>query len=168
MAAELVYSAEEEAAQKEWDNGLFACCSDHESCRFCIMSCFCPGVSYAINFNSMTGDGPYAACVTHTCVDVGMLTELFNIFSLFMPYAPLPPIACCLRYTHRRAAADGRERAGMSMLKETFCWPCSLTQVRKEFSQNTEEKKKKIAASSDLLGTLGLVRNMRHNMEPPV
>jgi hypothetical protein len=46
------------------------------------------------------------------------------------------------------------------MLMETFCWSCSLTQVRKEFSQNTEEKKKTIVSSSDLLGTLGPVNKM--------
>ena len=150
-------------AQKEWDTGLFACCSDQDSCRFCILSCFCPGVSYAINFKTITGNdsGPLAAvCITHTCVDAFMLTDFFHTFTFFDGFNPLPPVACCLRHTHRRVAFNGRESAVVSMLKEFFCWSCSLTQVHKEFSRNTEEKKRTIVASSELLGTLDHVNNM--------
>jgi hypothetical protein len=87
---------------------------------------------------------------------------------LFNIYIPIPPIACCLRYTHRRAAANGREGAAASMLKETFCWSCSLTQVHKELSHNNKEKKKKIFASRDLLGTLEAVKlKCTNNMEQP-
>lgn len=160
MAVELVFSADEEAAQKEWDSGLFACCSDRDSCRFCILSCFCPGVSYAINFNTMTGNGHLTAFAAHTCVDACMLTDLFHTFSFLKSYAPLPPIASCLRYTHRRAAANGREHAVASIMKESFCWSCSLTQVRKEFSKNTEETKKTIVLGVELLGTLDLVNKI--------
>ena len=163
MAVELVYSAEEEAAKKEWGSGLFACCSDRDSGLFCVLSCFCPCVAYSINFHTVSGNGTFSACILHGLVDLCMLTDLFNTMSFFKPYAPLPPIACCLRYTHRRAAANGRERASVSMLKEVFCWGCSMTQVRNEFSKDIEEKKKTIASSSDLLGTLDLVSNMKRS-----
>ncbi len=161
MEADLVYSAEEEVGNKEWDSGLFECCSDQDSCGFCVLSFFCPAVAYGINLNTITGNGPCTACIMHTSVDFCMLTNIFQTVSFFTTiYTPLPPIACCLRYTHRRAAANGREHAGMSMLRETFCWACSMTQVRKEFSHITGEMKKTIICGSELLGTLETVNNM--------
>ncbi len=164
---DVVYSAAEEEYQKEWNSGLFACCSDQDSCRFCILSCFCPGIAYGINTNTIAGNGPYTACTVHSAVDCCMLTDLFQIVSSFTTYAPLPSIACCLRYTHRRAAANGREHAAMSMLRETFCWSCSMTQVRKEFRQ--EETKTRIVCSSELLGTLEAAKlKGANNMEPPL
>jgi Cys-rich protein (TIGR01571 family) len=155
-AAVLVYSEEEEA----WDSGLFACFSDLDSFGFCVMSCFCPGIAYGINYDTVAGGGALSPCVLHTVLDVCFMTDAFHSFNVLNVYAPLPPIGCCLRYTHRRVAANGRERPAVSMLKETFCWACSLTQVHKDFLINTEEKKKTIVSSSEVLGTLDLLNGM--------
>ena len=160
MDAELVYSEEEEAGKKAWDSGLFACCSDRYSFGFCVMSCICPAIAYGINYDTVSVGGPYAPCVLHTVADVCCVTDAFHSFNVLNVYAPLPPIGCCLRYTHRRVAANGRERPAVSMLKETFCWACSLTQVHKDFLINTEEKKKTIVSSSEVLGTLDLLNGM--------
>ena len=152
---------------EEWGGGLLGCHNDDHDCCIFITACFCPAVVYGINYSIIAKgneDSTYHCllpCITHSLVD-----SFLSTFALGACWGgpcanggcsgvPLP-LACCLRYNHRRTAIwlqRAEEAEAMSMLKETFCWGCSLAQVNRQFNLQKKREDASLPTTAILKGS---------------
>ncbi len=119
-------------ADDDWAGGLMGYSDD---CPFCLLACICPPIAYGLNFQEATGDSECACIlpfISHTLLDA-VVTPL--VCCAYHSTGFALPLACCLRYNHRRVAvkaAGAAEPKLDSFIAEVFCWGCSQAQVKRQ------------------------------------
>ena len=135
----------------DWAGGLCGWgTSTDEDCGMCVLALFCPAVMYGINYHTaMLGTTAHQhdgldcimPCIAHTLADVCLSSIVLSFCCSCNGATFTLPFACCLRYTHRRAAialhfessADQHGESRCATLgKEFLCWGCSMAQVNRE------------------------------------
>jgi hypothetical protein len=179
-------------SSSEWAGGLCGCTSgSEEECHCCVFASLCPAIMYGLNYELATttaghiaqksGDcGCILPCISHTLVDACVSAIALSVccgsnLSVHMP------LACCLRYTHRRAAvasASSNETKCYSITVETLCYGCSMSQVNRQLKQNKRQTDAGHAAAgarkigqitgNALMGTLHYVSTMNGTEPSPV
>jgi Cys-rich protein (TIGR01571 family) len=150
--------------KEEWGGGLCGCLGNDEDCGIFIAALFCPAVVYGINYSIvMKTDDSHSCimpCIAHALLD-SFLSTLACCGGPCVDGRGTPlPLACCLRYNHRRVALwmhnDKSESKAMSMVYETLCWSCSLAQVHRQFKKNGDAllPSGKIVKGNNLTGWL--------------
>lgn len=140
----------------EWHTGLVACCTDCDTCAFCLLACACPCVAYGMNYNMLIGKDPYD---TSTCccpcllfagletVDICILagrvylqTKGVNVNTGKELADTANAVKSCMLYEHRYAVG---KKAGIYRSNHfcthcaiccdvTWCAPCAQAQLRSE------------------------------------
>ncbi len=138
--------------KEDWGGGLWGCTGNEDECGVFIAACICPTVVYGINYSIITDDS-HSSCII-PCITHALLDSLLSTIAMGACWGgpcanggcsgvPLP-LACCLRYNHRRAAVwlhDDTESKAMSLLYEMACWGCSLAQVNRKFRKRGDALK---------------------------
>ena len=122
--------------------GLFGCCDSCADCCCCMGACAFPSVAYGVNYAlAVQAPGALACvmpCLVHSCLDsaVSCVTA-----GTRLPACLQLPFGCLLRANNRLAilaeasAAIPKEEEDEgwldALLKEVFCWGCSLTQTHR-------------------------------------
>ena len=123
--------------------GLFGCCDSCTDCCCCVGACAFPSVAYGVNYAlAVQAPGALACvmpCLVHSCLDsaVSCVTA-----GTRLPACLQLPFGCLLRANNRLAIIAEASSAAISkeeedegwldaLLKEVFCWGCSLTQTHR-------------------------------------
>ena len=154
---------------EDWGGGLWGCTVNDDECGICIAACICPAVVYGINYSIITkrkDDDSHSGCIL-PCIAHALVDSLLSTIALGACWGGpcanggcsgvLLPLACCLRYNHRRAAVwlhDDTESKAMSLLYEMACWGCSIAQVNRQFRKRVEAPANKQLKGNNLTGWL--------------
>ncbi len=179
----------------DWAGGLCGYASgDEDDCLLCLCAVACPSVIYGVNYHvammmsrSPTNPGHHhhpdnkldciLPCIAHSLADTCISTIALSVCFNCTGGSIVLPLACCLRYTHRRAAIamaprvhndddDAIESKCATFATEFLCYGCSLAQVNRQFNlqRNAAASGAGQAAAtmtgSGLIGTLRVANHM--------
>ena len=137
-----------------WAGGLCGCASagEEDECHMCLFAFLCPAIVYGVNYSTVTQAAQPKICerdclwpcIVHCLADTCISSIALGICFNGTGASVILPLACCLRYTHRRAALDIARAATRSSIeeekwyctlaKEALCWGCSMAQVHRMFT----------------------------------
>jgi hypothetical protein len=142
----------------DWHTGLVACCTDSDTCTFCLLACPCPCIAYGMNYSLLIGKD---SCDVRTCCCPCLLFAALEAVGITATAAAATDkrnlsgggsdlaglFQFCMLYQHRYAVGKS---AGIYSSNEacthwaiccelTWCAPCAQAQLRSEvrFQRNT-------------------------------
>lgn len=136
---------------KDWHTGLVTCCTDSDTCTFCLLACPCPCIAYGMNYSLLIGKD---SCDVRACCCPCLLfaaleaAEISATAAAAMDQRNLcgrgPDLSelfqFCMLYQHRYAVGKS---AGIYSESEpcthcaiccelAWCAPCAQAQLRNE------------------------------------